>query len=150
MSRNLASSRRCQQMSNASSLIGLFSREDDDFHQFSAPTVPLNKICYITKGMVVHADEKRAPGAFKMKDLVSNTRDQRHPKPFVEGKHLERWLPAEKNGWNGERNEHLTCLVGQRSRRSMELMKKYSFSVVLVQIQKLVMMISDCISQKAA
>ena len=75
-----------------------FFPEDVDFQQFSAPTVPLNKICYISVGMVVHADEKRAQGAFELKDLVADEKDKRHPKPFVEGKHLERWLPAE-NKW---------------------------------------------------
>ena len=75
-----------------------FFPEDADFQQFSAPTVSLNKICYISVGMVVHADEKREQGAFELKNLVADEKDKRHPKPFVEGKHLERWLPAE-NKW---------------------------------------------------
>ena len=29
-----------------------------------------------------------------MEDLVSDVKDDIHPKPFVEGKHLDRWLPA--------------------------------------------------------
>lgn len=75
-----------------------FFPEDTDVQQFSTPTVTLDEICYISVGMVVHADEKRAPGAFELRDLVSDTRDERHPKPFVEGKHLARWLPA-TNKW---------------------------------------------------
>ena len=75
-----------------------FFPEDADFQQFSAPTVLLNEICYISVGMVVHADEKRAQGAFELKDLIADEKDKLHPKPFVEGKHLERWLPAE-NKW---------------------------------------------------
>ena len=75
-----------------------FFPEDTDVQQFSAPTVTLDEICYVSVGMVVHADEKRAPGAFELRDLVSDTRDERHPKPFVEGKHLARWLPA-TNKW---------------------------------------------------
>ena len=75
-----------------------FFPEDADLPQFSSPTVPLNKICYISVGMVVHADEKRAQGEFELKDLVADEQDERHPKSFVEGKHLERWLPAE-NKW---------------------------------------------------
>jgi len=43
--------------------------------------------------MVVHADEKVAKGAFTIEDLVQDSKDSRHPKPFVEGKHLDRWLP---------------------------------------------------------
>jgi hypothetical protein len=48
--------------------------------------------------MVVHADEKIAQGEFKMEDLVSNTRSELHSQPFVEGKHLGKWLPA-TNKW---------------------------------------------------
>ncbi len=33
-----------------------------------------------------------------MRDLVSDTKDEIHSKPFVEGKHLERWLAA-MNKW---------------------------------------------------
>ena len=58
------------------------------------PTVPLGDICYVSVGMVVHAHEKRAPGAFVLEDVVSETKDKLHPKPFVEGKHLDRWLPT--------------------------------------------------------
>ncbi len=57
-------------------------------------TVPLDRICYISKGMVAHAHEKRAPGEFRLEDLVADVRDARHPKRYVEGKHLARWLPA--------------------------------------------------------
>ena len=62
------------------------------------PTVPLGDICYVSKGMVVHAHERRAPGAFVLEDVVSETRDEQHPVPFVEGKHLDRWLPS-SNRW---------------------------------------------------
>ena len=75
-----------------------FFPEDTDVQQFSAPTVALDDICYISVGMVVHADEKKAQGAFELRDLVSDEKDERHPKPFVEGKHLARWLPA-TNKW---------------------------------------------------
>ncbi len=43
-------------------------------------------------------NENIAQGAFEMNDLVSETKDETHPKPFVEGKHLDRWLPA-TNKW---------------------------------------------------
>ena len=58
------------------------------------PTASLDRICYISKGMVAHAHEKRAPGKFRLEDLVADVRDERHPKRYVEGKHLARWLPA--------------------------------------------------------
>ena len=44
--------------------------------------------------MVVNAHEDLAQGAFTVDDLVQDTRDSTHPKPFVEGKHLGMWLPV--------------------------------------------------------
>ena len=72
----------------------VFFPEDTGAEQFSIQTVTLDKICYITTGMSVHAHSRRARGAFKEKDVVSDTRDELHPKPFVEGKHLGRWIPV--------------------------------------------------------
>ncbi len=63
-----------------------------------ARTVRLADLCYVSVGMVVHAHEKTAAGAFTLEDVVSDRKDRRHPKPFVEGKHLDRWLPA-RNRW---------------------------------------------------
>ena len=76
----------------------VFFPEDTDFQSPLVLTVTLYEICYITKGMVVHAHEKKARGEFELRDLVSDMRDEDHPKPFVEGKHLARWLPA-TNKW---------------------------------------------------
>ena len=76
----------------------VFFPEDTDFQSLSVPTVSLDEICYITKGMVVHAHERKARGEFELRDLVSDVRDEHHPKPFVEGKHLARWLPT-TNKW---------------------------------------------------
>ena len=75
-----------------------FFPEDTIAQQFTIPTVTLDRICYITKGMVVHSDDKKARGAFGLKDVVSEVKDKRHPKPFVEGKYLARWLP-DRNKW---------------------------------------------------
>lgn len=75
----------------------LFFPEDTSSQQsveYGSPTVALDRICYISVGMVAHAHEKRAPGAFRLADLVADVRDERHPKRYVEGKHLARWLPA--------------------------------------------------------
>ena len=75
-----------------------FFPEDQEKKNFTGPSILLENICYITKGMVVHANEKVAKGSFKMDDLVSEKQDTLHPKPFVEGKDLGRWLPV-KNNW---------------------------------------------------
>ena len=73
-----------------------FFPEDSDRSQFATSMVTLDEICYITSGMEVHANEKKARGAFGLKDLVSDVKDRTHSKPFVEGKHIkERWIPAE-------------------------------------------------------
>ena len=71
---------------------------EDVYRSPSSPTVQLGDLCYISVGMVVHAHETKAPGAFVLEDVVSDAKDKTHPKPFVEGKHLNRWLPL-KNLW---------------------------------------------------
>ena len=71
-----------------------FFPEDNEAQDFSGKTLPLDQICYVTTGMEVQADEKKQQGAFTVKDLMSDVKDEVHPKPFVEGKHLDRWLPA--------------------------------------------------------
>ena len=75
-----------------------FFPEDTVAQQFTVPTITLDLICYITKGMVVHSDDRKARGAFGLKDVISEVKDKRHPKPFVKGQYLARWLP-DKNEW---------------------------------------------------
>jgi len=67
--------------------------------------IPLERICYISVGMVVHANEKIAKGEFKLKDLVSDIKDDIHQKPFVEGKFINRWERPRNRWleWNTER-----------------------------------------------
>ena len=76
----------------------VFFPEDGDAFSCGAKTVRLDSICYITKGMVVHANERLAQGAFALSDLVRPKRDAKHPKRFVEGKNLDRWIPL-LNNW---------------------------------------------------
>jgi hypothetical protein len=82
-----------------------FFPEEGAATAFSVQTVSLQEICYTTKGMVVHANEKTVQGAFELSDLVSDKKDRLHPKPFVEGKYLARWLPAKHKWleWNTDR-----------------------------------------------
>ena len=49
----------------------------------------LGDLCYISKGMVLNADEKTARGEFSKDDLISNTQDTMHPKPYIEAKDIE-------------------------------------------------------------
>lgn len=75
----------------------------------TVPTVTLDQVCYVSVGMVANADEKRAPGAFQLADLVSDSPDDEHSKAFVEGKHLARWVPATRRWleWGTERSPGL-------------------------------------------
>lgn len=76
----------------------VFFPEDTEETIFDVPTVELREVFYVSKGMVVHADERTVPGAFELNDLVTERKDAIHSKPFVEGKHLSRWLPT-RNIW---------------------------------------------------
>lgn len=54
--------------------------------------VELGDVCYISKGMVIHANERICRGAFTYADLISPVQDRLHPKPFVLGRDLMRWV----------------------------------------------------------
>ena len=71
-----------------------FFPEEGVAQVFACKTVSLETLCYISVGIVAHANEKIAQGAFQLEDLVSVSQDATHPKKFVEGKHLDRWLPV--------------------------------------------------------
>ena len=70
----------------------------DSWRAPAAPTIRLGELCYVSRGMSVHAHERKAPNAFTLEDVVRDERDDEHPKAFVQGKHLDRWLPRE-NRW---------------------------------------------------
>ncbi len=70
-----------------------FPDSDKEDTQGCLTGVVLEQICYISKGMVVHANEKICHGEFEMKDLVVDNLDSQHPRKFVEGKHLDQWMP---------------------------------------------------------
>ena len=91
-----------------------FFPEDTVAQQFAVPTITLDNICYISVGMVVHGDEKKAQGEFGLKDVVSDIKDEHHPKPFVEGKYLARWLP-DKNKWLEWGTERAPALFRRRT-----------------------------------
>ena len=82
-----------------------FFPEDAVAKSFSTPTVRLSDVFYVSVGMVISADEKRAKGAFEMDDLLSQTADATHTKRFAEGKQLGRWAPLSYSWleWGTER-----------------------------------------------
>jgi adenine-specific DNA-methyltransferase len=51
----------------------------------------LGEYCFISKGMVLNADEKKAKGEFKKKDLISNFQSEIHNKAYIEGKNIEKY-----------------------------------------------------------
>jgi adenine-specific DNA-methyltransferase len=53
--------------------------------------VDLGSFCYVSKGMVIHSNERIAQGSFKAEDVVSDSQDKKHPKPYIEGKDIARW-----------------------------------------------------------
>jgi hypothetical protein len=55
-------------------------------------SINLGDICYISKGMVINADEKTDKGAFTKDDLISSTKDEIHNTEYVEGKDLSSYL----------------------------------------------------------
>jgi hypothetical protein len=75
-----------------------FFPEETAHQAFSVNTLQLDSICYISVGMVINADEKSAKGDFLTSDLISPVKDRLHPKAFVEGKNLTKWLFSE-NSW---------------------------------------------------
>jgi hypothetical protein len=75
-----------------------FFPEDRKATVFSCRTVPIDKICYLTYGLAVSSDEKKHKGEFVTEDVTQDYKDARHPKPWVEGKLLDKWLPI-ANRW---------------------------------------------------
>jgi type I restriction-modification system DNA methylase subunit len=51
----------------------------------------LGDICFISKGMVLNADEKHAKGKFVKKDLISKVKTKVHSKKYTEGKYIDRY-----------------------------------------------------------
>ena len=52
----------------------------------------LGDFCYVSKGMVLNADEKKAKGEFVKKDLISETFDEIHPKKYIEAKDIDKFI----------------------------------------------------------
>lgn len=63
---------------------------NDDLARFSSLPV-LGDICYISKGMVLNADEKTAKGEFCKDDLISDSEDAIHCRRYIEAKDIERY-----------------------------------------------------------
>ncbi len=54
--------------------------------------VPLSHLCYVSKGMVLHSEDPTGKVHFTKDDLISEHQDGLHPKPFMEGKYMTKWV----------------------------------------------------------
>jgi len=70
-----------------------FNYKQNKIALFAIDTVPLSHLCYISKGLLAHAEEKKYRGEFTVEDCLSETSDATHPKRFVQGKDLLKWVP---------------------------------------------------------
>ncbi|TRZ49410.1 hypothetical protein D4S03_08310, partial [bacterium] len=53
--------------------------------------ISLGNICYISAGLVIHADEEMYQGEFTTEDVLSSKKDKLHPKRFALGKDIAKW-----------------------------------------------------------
>ncbi len=60
--------------------------------QFGSGFIPLERLCYISKGMVLHSEDPEGKVHFSKADLISEVKDARHPKRFLEGKYMAKWI----------------------------------------------------------
>lgn len=82
-----------------------FRANNDQIH-VSIPSTFLGDICYMSKGMVINSDEKKAKGEFKKNDVISKTRNAIFSKDYIEGKDLARYFVKKSHRyleWNTER-----------------------------------------------
>ena len=65
----------------------------------------LGDFCYISKGMVLNADEKIAKGEFRKDDLISETYDENHSRKYIEAKDIDKYQVKRVRylEWNTER-----------------------------------------------
>ncbi len=75
-----------------------FFPEDRKTIGFSVPTLAIGNICYLSYGLAVSSDEKLHKGEFVTEDVTQDFKDKFHPKPWVEGKLLDKWIPRD-NRW---------------------------------------------------
>ena len=67
-----------------------FSQECRDANAHADMHV-LGDFCYVSKGMVLNADEKTVKGEFSKEDLISDTKDDLHPREYIEAKDIEKY-----------------------------------------------------------
>jgi len=88
-----------------------FFPEDQEKASQVLSGIAIDQICYVSYGLRPNSDERDAKGEFRTEDVVSKTKDLVHCKPYVEGKHLDRWLPITNLWieWNTDRAPAKFC-----------------------------------------
>jgi len=71
-------------------LVWNFSKCERNVNKYS-DMLTLGDYCYISKGMVLNSDEKKAKGEFAKDDLISEIKDEIHPRRYVESKDFSRY-----------------------------------------------------------
>lgn len=69
----------------------LFQPNANKGREISKVCSELGKICYVSVGMVINSDEDEHLGVFQTEDVLSEIRDEKHPKRFAFGKDIEKW-----------------------------------------------------------
>ena len=59
---------------------------------YGGASVAVERLCYVSKGMVLHSEDPDGRAHFAKDDLISDVPDARHPKRFMEGKHMAKWV----------------------------------------------------------
>ena len=83
-----------------------FFPEDSVQSGFNIQSIPIGNICYISFGCRPNSDERTARGEFIVTDLLSDSKDIHHPKPYIEAKDVARWSYTQKRWleWGTERS----------------------------------------------
>ncbi len=68
-------------------------------------TLTWGEICYVSVGLVLQAEERQYQGEFIKDDLISETKDKIHTKPYIEAKWIRKYVidKVKYLEWNTER-----------------------------------------------
>ena len=83
----------CNLIQDESKLVWNFTKDERSKNQHSS-MLTLGDYCYISKGMVLNSDEKKAKGEFTKEDLISEIQDDMHPCQYIESKDFSRYITS--------------------------------------------------------
>ena len=81
----------CNLIQDESKLVWNFTKDERSKNKHSS-MLTLGDYCYISKGMVLNSDEKKAKGEFVKEDLISEIQDDIHPRHYIESKDFGRYI----------------------------------------------------------